>query len=460
MVTHNGELQLNKSQEKSLEIHQNNEELTAVHAPVQMQASAQTREQVQPGNLYELSEEQLERLELTREEEEELEQIAGKRPDFQQLTPKQEKSMEKWHKNRYRKYTEQRQSAERYDSMRSAYIALARARRQIDGENERAISPELSADEKARAMDERLNSETKPLEQLSREDRAARDELKSISDHVYNLSKSMGDSANADVRKYCGSDLAPQHVQVDAYLRARGKVLLEHPELAGNEEAITDEIVEIYKELFWQMNEWFRSDVYDLSRMPIHITFPELHEWHKTYGHREMSESELREEVASHKSMAQNVTKALNAAVIPRDTVLARGVGINMLKTLGIIPTYQLQIPDAAGEVIADVLNSHFQGSVYREEGGSSTSAYSKNGAFENSPVQIVILAHKGTRGVLRDNHDAGLSDDVNSVMLAPGQSFRIIKAEAKRKDTNKGTPNAIRLYVETIPSSDAGIPT
>lgn len=453
MVTHNGELQLNKSQEKSLEIHQNNEELTAVHAPVQMQASAQTREQVQPGNLYELSEEQLERLELTREEEEELEQIAGKRPDFQQLTPKQEKSMEKWHKNRYRKYTEQRQRAERYDSMRSDYIALARARRQIDGENERAISPELSADEKAKAIDERLNSEMKPSEQLSREDRAARDELKSISDHAYNLSMSMGDSANADVRKYCSSDLAPQHIQANAYLRARGKVLLGHPELAGNEEAITDEIVKIYKELFWRMNEWFRSDKYDLSRMPIHITFPELHEWHKTYGHREMSESELREEVASHKSVAQNVTKALNAAVIPRDTVLTHGVGMVMLKAFGIdTPSW---LPNDV-ERLADRINSNIQGSVYREEGGSSMSAYSKNGAFENSDVQVVILAHKGTRGVLRDNHDAGSSDDVNSVMLAPGQSFRIIKAEAKR--TDEGEPKAIRLYVETIPSSDAGI--
>ena len=457
MVTHNGELQLNKSQEKSLEIHQNNEELTAVHAPVQMQASAQTREQVQPENLYELSEEQLERLELTREEEEELEQIAGKRPDFQQLTPKQEKSMEKWHKNRYRKYTEQRQSAERYDSMRSAYIALARARRQIDGENERAISPELSADEKAKAMDERLNSETKPLEQLSREDRAARDELKSISDHVYNLSKSMGDSANADVRKYCSSELTPQRIQANVYLRARGKVLLEDPRLAGNEEAITDEIVKIYKQIFFGVNEWFRSAEYDLTRMPIHITLPELRGWYNTYGRSGMSESELREEVASHKSVAQNVTKALNAAVIPRDTVLTHGVGKDMLKALGIDTGVTLgELGEKhKDEIIADRINSNIQGSVYREEGGSSMSAYSKNGAFENSDVQIVILAHKGTRGVLQDNHDAGPSDDVNSVMLAPGQSFRIIKAEAKSKEANEG----IRLYVETIPSSDAGIP-
>lgn len=427
MVGHNGEAQLTREQRLNLEMHQSAEEHFEQNTVMQqtqaltMDGQSQTLQQ-QPKDYYQLTDEQLvgHEIKLTAAEERELEEYAGKPPEFKQLSAKEERSMKKWHKSRYLEYTKNQSQLKSYNTRRADYVWMARARRHIEGEEKRAISASASYDEKAELMRQRLEREMDEKSQTA-EDKAALQEMRNISDRMYYFIEPKS-ALDQGLRSYCS--ITAYRSTVNGYLRSRTQVLAKHPELEGNEEAVTGELVKFYKTKSQYQNK---------------------------------SDEEIREMLKAFKNQAEPVSKALHTAVIPKDTVLAQGIKTDALAAMGIT------MGENAAQT-AQMVNESLRGAVYREGGVCSATAYGENDAFNSSDVELVILAHKGTRGVMAEGEGHAYNmNGSNEVMLAPGQAFRIIKAESGTKTVNEKNQtqqakDCLRIYVETIPGDNQGL--
>ena len=380
------------------------------HSSNVLEQQQQFQQQVQPKEYYNLETE--EHIQLTREEEEELAKCQGPVPEFKQRTAREERTMRKFHKSQYREYEKQRANYENYNkraaSIRKNYIALARTKRPIEGDNEDAISSEMDVEEKVTAMSEQLEVNLKLKDSTSVDIENTEDKkLKKAAEtrmELYKIGQTLDRFATATRNNSLVSYTGPKYTAINTFLRCKADLLRENPTYKENDPEFREALLSRLKKTFGGIGQ----------------------DW--------VSQTEL---------LANNANSLLHQVALPRDLVLTRHIGMDGLKPFGLSFSNQAPEEDYANAVNA--ING-MGGQVYREDGACSTS-YGSN--MIGGGVELVILAHKGTNGVFAAPFSQHASE--NEVILVPGQAFRILKAE-------KLEGKQAKVYVETIPSNDQGV--
>ena len=380
------------------------------HSSNVLEQQQQFQQQVQPKEYYNLETE--EHIQLTREEEEELAKCQGPVPEFHQLTARQERTMRKFHKSRYQEYVRRQAEYDRYNkraaNIRHHYIALARTKRPIEGDDEGAISSEMAVEDKVTAMNEQLTDNLKLRDNASVDikstDDTASEKAANTRMELYKIGQTLSWFASVTGNNSLVMYTGPKYTAINTFLRCKADLLRENPAYKENEPEFREALLSRLKKSFGGI------------------------------GQNWLSETEL---------MANNANSLLRKVALPRDLVLTRHIGMDGLKPFGLSFSNESSEADFANAVNA--ING-MGGQVYREDGACSTS-YGSNRIGGN--IELVILAHKGTNGVFAEPFSMNAGE--NEVILAPGQVFRILKAE-------KLEGKQAKVYVETIPNNDQGV--
>lgn len=145
--------------------------------------------------------------------------------------------------------------------------------------------------------------------------------------------------------------------------------------------------------------------------------------------------------------------ESLKMQKMSHQLVTRRYVGKDALK-------FMLNCADdyAAEEKLKQFIQTKSSKPVLEEKGFYSTAMYStnKNEMFKNQ-VEIFILVEKGTKAISIADTDIEQVKGEAELLLAPGTKFQLI--DARQNSTYKPGDVKWRLYLQTIPQSDAGIP-